>query len=181
MKVWIDIILQTGTICIHLKKNYLMKSFKIILLLLVSVAFVTHPSFAQTPKSDTQQNGLQTAPQTKEDPNHDFDAQMAKLHESIGKLQAKSAKATDPKMKADIDAMIAKMSQIDNEYNSMKSNTSLSKEQIQQSQKHMRSEMQEAHKMHEDMKAKYGEGKGSQGGQRQGKKQQNQEEAPEPK
>ena len=159
-----------------------MKSLKITLLLLVSVTVVSSLSFGQTPKKETQQNGTQASLQTKEDANHDFDAQMAKLHESIGKLQAKVAKAQDPQMKADLNAMISKLSQIDNEYNSMKSNTSLSNEQIQQSQKHMRTEMQEAHKMHEDMKAKYGEGKDSQGSQKQGKKQQSQQEAaPEPK
>jgi hypothetical protein len=161
-----------------------MKPLKTSLIAIVAVTLVTTSSFAQTTKQETPLNETQSSPQTKENPNNDFDAQMAKFHESYGKLQSKAEKAKDPQMKADINAMLSKMKKVDDEYNAMKSNTKLSKEQIAQSQKQMRAEMQETRKMHDDMKAKYGVGK-EQEDKKQGKMQQNQEsqpdEAPAPK
>lgn len=144
-----------------------LNSFFFSLVILIGIALC---SYAQDTPSKTGNAPAQTAPQSKEDANKDFDSRMAKLQQAVNKMQAKVDKVKDPQMKTDMSALIAKMKQITDDYNSMKNTTGLSEQQQEQSKKKIRAEMDEARKMHDDMKAKYGDqmgGKAKKGNQQQ--------------
>jgi Skp family chaperone for outer membrane proteins len=119
------------------------------------------------------QNQPPVSPEGSKDFNQDFEAKMTKMQQAMAKLQAKEGKVKDPQMKADLSALLAKMNVANNDYNAMKNNSALSSEQQKESQKKIQGEMQEIRKMHDDMKAKYGDqaGGGKKGGNMKGKKQ----------
>ena len=157
-------------LCLTFEKNKFMKSLKrtiLFLVIIMAIAFASHAQDTQKKESGT---ATQASPQTREDANKDFESHIAKLQQAVTKLQSKESKVKDPQMKADMDALIAKMKQITDEYNAMKNTVGMSEQQQEQSKKKIRAEMDEARKMHDDMKAKYGDqmgGKGKKGNQQQ--------------
>ncbi len=116
----------------------------------------TPPSQEQVPQADPSGKKSQTDPSAKDEASKDFESRMAKFQESYSKMQAKSSKVKDPKMKADLDAMLVRMNTINNDYNGMKA-TGTSEQQQKQTQQKIQADMKELRKMHDDMKAKYGE------------------------
>ncbi|HYV91900.1 MAG TPA: hypothetical protein VE978_08955 [Chitinophagales bacterium] len=134
-----------------------MKSLKVAFLFLVIIFAIASVSHAQDTHRKTDSTATQATPQTKEEANKDFDTRVAKLQQALTKMQAKDAKVKDPQMKADLEAMMVKMKQIIDEYNAMKNTAGMSEQQQEQSKKKIKVEMDEARKMHEDMKAKYGD------------------------
>jgi len=117
-------------------------------------------SVRQSPQPESISKGTR---QSKEGSDMDFDSHMAKFQQSYGKMRSQEGKIKDPKMKADMDAMIAKMSRVNNDYNAMKNNTGMSEQQKQESRKRIQSEMKEVRTMRDEMKEKYGDQMGGKG------------------
>ena len=144
------------------------------------MAFLTSASHAQEAPKKSGSTATQAAPQSKEDANKDFDSRMAKLQEAESKMETKVSKAKSPEMRADMEALIGKMRQVTAEYNAMKSTAGMSEQQQEQTKKKIRAELDEVRKMHDNMKAKYGDEMGEKGkkGNPQQQPPQQQEAAP---
>jgi hypothetical protein len=133
-----------------------MKFLSTAVLFLVTIAMATALHAQEAPKK-ADGTATQAAPQSKEDANKDFDSRMAKLQQAESKMQTKLSKAKSPEMRADMEALIRKMRQVTDEYNAMKSTAGMSEQQQEQTKKKIRADLDEVRKMHDNMKAKYGD------------------------
>lgn len=144
-----------------------MKSLKALFTFLTVILFALS-SHAQTPQNAgapappaaphaKASPEAKAAAHSKESGDNDLESRMAKLKEAESKLQSKESKIKDPQMKADAEALLSKMRQIEADYNSMQTTAGMSEQQKEAARKKIRADMDEARKMHDNMKAKYGD------------------------
>ena len=135
-----------------------MKLLKSVLLLVFVAAFTFFAGAQDTLKQPTRQESASKGTrESKGDSNKDFDSHMAKFQQSYSKMKSQEGKIKDPKMKTDMDALIAKMSSVNSEYSAMKNNTGMTEQQQGESRKHIQSGMKEVRKMRDEMREKYGD------------------------
>lgn len=130
----------------------------VFLLLFVMTSFMLF-SFGQDPVNQPphKESPSKATRQSKEDSSQDLDSRMVKFQQSYSKMKSQESKVKDPKMRADMDALIAKMNKVNNDYNAMKSNTGLTEQQQEEIRKRIQSEMKEVRTMRNAMKEKYGD------------------------
>jgi len=159
-----------------------MKIMKSTLLLLFTMTSFIFCSFGQDPvKEPSQQESTsKDTQQSKEGSSKDFDSHMAKFQQSYGKMKSQERQVKDPKMKADMDALITKMSKVNNDYTAMKNNTGLTEQQQEESRKRIQLEMKEVRRMRDEMKEKYGDQMGGKARKSQEQKAPPEESEPSP-
>lgn len=152
-------------LCLTLKKIRNMQLLKSGSLLLFAMATLIFFSSGQDTLKQPiqQQSATRSTHQSKGDSNQDFDSHMAKFQQSYAKMKSQGGKVSDPKMKADMDALMAKMDKVNTDYNAMKNNSHMTEQQRQESRKRIESEMKQTRIMREQMKQKYPDQMGGKG------------------